>query len=269
MTASVRYGAKSAQVDREIQATTTPITTEVVTVVYETDPEIVAAVLPRPLIPGPEPLARVAIQQVSMDGRPPFGSAVFSVACQHDGVGGDYPLLMPQSTEQSLIGGRETFGEPKKLGEMTLERDGERIHAAVDRLGYRLAEVSGRVADPLDVPADPVENVEYYFKFLRRPEGDGITDPHLVECTYRRRYLEQARIDGTFTLGDSPVDPFADIEVRAIRSITWAQRQTQQTGRIVASVPDEWLLPFVHQRYDDMSLLAAPTTKTTATAAGS
>ncbi|EUA56531.1 putative acetoacetate decarboxylase domain protein [Mycobacterium xenopi 4042] len=29
-------------------------------------------------------------------------------------------------------------------------------------------------------------------------------------------------------------------------------------GRVVERVPAEWLLPYVHQRYDDLALLAAP-----------
>jgi acetoacetate decarboxylase len=54
------------------------------------------------------------------------------------------------------------------------------------------------------------------------------------------------------------LDPVVDIVVRQINSITWCRRRTVQVGRIVAPVPEEWLLPFVHQRYDDVALLAAP-----------
>lgn len=53
------------------------------------------------------------------------------------------------------------------------------------------------------------------------------------------------------------MDPVADIVVRQIRSITWCRRRTVQVGWIAARVPQEWLLPYVHQRYDDVALLAA------------
>lgn len=78
----------------------------------------------------------------------PFGSAVFSVTARHGDRHGDYPLFMPQSTEQSVTGGRETFGEPKKLAQITVERDGDRVTAGVDRLGYRLIRLSGQVSGP-------------------------------------------------------------------------------------------------------------------------
>ncbi|AEF38221.1 MULTISPECIES: acetoacetate decarboxylase family protein [Mycobacteriaceae] len=256
---AVRYGPRPPQerVDHEIDATKAPIATEAVTVTYLTDPDIVAAVLPRPLEPGAEPLVRIQLQRVRLDGRPPFGSAVFSVTARHGDIAGDYPLFMPQSTEQSVTGGRETFGEPKKLAHIEVQRDGDRVDAGVERLGHRLIGVHGRVTGPGELPPDQT-NTEFYFKFLRAPDGNGITDPHLVYGEYHRHYELLEIIDGTVELGDSPLDPVADIAIREIRSITWCRRRTVQVGRIAQPVPAEWLLPYVHQRYDDVALLAAP-----------
>jgi acetoacetate decarboxylase len=256
---TVRYGPRppEARVDQEIDATKAPIATEAVTVTYLTDPDIVAAVLPKPLAPAAEPLVRIQLQRVQIEGRPPFGSAVFSVTARHGDVEGDYPLFMPQSTEQSVTGGRETFGEPKKLADIQVDREADSIRATVARLGYPLITVSGRVTGPAELPPDQV-NTEFYFKFLRAPDGDGITDPHLVYGEYHRHYEVLEDIDGIVELGESPLDPVADIIVRQIKSITWCRRRTVQVGRIVERVPAEWLLPFVHQRYDDVALLAAP-----------
>jgi acetoacetate decarboxylase len=256
---AVRYGprAPEARVDHEIDATTAPIATEAVTITYLTDPEIVAAVLPQPLVPAGEPLVRIQLQRVRIDGMPTFTSAVFSVTARHGDVDGDYPLFMPQSTEQSVTGGRETFGEPKKLAHIEVDREGDRVTAGVERLGNRLITVTGQVTGPAELPPDQV-NTEFYFKFLRAPDGNGITDPHLVYGEYHRHYELLENIDGTVELGESPLDPVADIVIREIRSITWCRRRTVQVGRIAERVPAEWLLPYVHQRYDDVALLAAP-----------
>jgi acetoacetate decarboxylase len=164
---------------------------------------------------------------------------------------------MPQSTEQSVTGGRETFGEPKKLADIAVDRDGDSVAASVNRLGYPLITVSGRISGRAELPPDQV-NTEFYFKFLRAPDGGGITDPHLVYGEYHRHYELLENIDGAVELGESPLDPVADIVVREITSITWCRRRTVQVGRIAERVPQDWLLPYVHQRYDDVALLAAP-----------
>lgn len=258
-TNTVRYGPRppEARVDHEIDATKAPIATEAVTVTYLTDPDIVAAVLPKPLEPAAEPLVRIQLQRVQIEGRPPFGSAVFSVTARHGDLAGDYPLFMPQSTEQSVTGGRETFGEPKKLADIAVDRDGDSVSASVVRLGYPLITVTGGISGPTELPPDQM-NTEFYFKFLRAPDGGGITDPHLVYGEYHRHYELLENIDGTLELGESPLDPVADIVVREIKSITWCRRRTVQVGRIAERVPQDWLLPYVHQRYDDVALLAAP-----------
>lgn len=259
MTTQVRYGARppEKQADPEIDATRAPIATEAITVTYLTEPDVVAAVLPRPLQPAPEPVVRVSLQRVAIEGRPPFGSAVFSVAARHGDVEGDYPLFMPQSIEASVLSGRDTFGEPKKLADISVERNGSTLSSKVSRLNYELITVEGEVTGELEPPPDQV-NVEFYFKFLRAPDGNGLTDPHLVYGSYRRHYELFERVEGHIELGESPFDPVADLAVEELRSITWCRRRTIQTAKIAERVPQEWLLPYVHQRYDELALLLSP-----------
>jgi len=75
----IRYAAKpeAERRNRELEATSVGAWAESLTVVYETDPDVVAAVLPLPLEPS-EPLARVTIATVAMNGRPPFGAGSFN-----------------------------------------------------------------------------------------------------------------------------------------------------------------------------------------------
>jgi len=64
-----------------------------------------------------------------------------------------------------VIRGRETFGEPKKLAEVTLTRDGDHVKGLVTRLGTTIIELSGRITGPLN----PIEGsrTDFYFKFSR------------------------------------------------------------------------------------------------------
>jgi acetoacetate decarboxylase len=253
----IRYAARTQDElrNREVEATATGAWSTTLVAIYETDPEIVASVLPPPLEAPPDPLVRVTIASVDMQkqGIPIFGAATFAVMARHEGTDGDYALVMPMSTEQSVIGGRETFGEPKKIGDITLEREGDRIVGKVTRLGTTFIEVSGTVTEQLPVPPDG-RRTSFYFKFLPSPDGKGFdAEPSLVYCYRDESTRTLEAVSGEVTLRESRFDPVADLPVRRLREITIAERRSTQTAEINTQVPGDWLLPFVHQRYDDLS----------------
>jgi acetoacetate decarboxylase len=252
---TIRYAARSdaALRDREVEATSVGAWSTVLTVVYETDRDVVAAVLPPPLEPPTEPLARVTIARVDIEGLPTFGAATFAVACQHEGTVGDYALVMPMTTEQSVVGGRETFGEPKKLAEVTLERDGADVVGRCTRLGVTFLETRGRVTEELALPPDG-RRTSFYFKFLPAPDGTGFdAEPSLVYCHRDETTRRLEAVDAQVILRDSPFDPVADLPVRRVVDAVLGDRRSVQRGEIHGRVPGEWLLPYVHQRYDDRS----------------
>src|SRR5438128_8122339 len=162
----VRYGARSEQElrNREVEATSVGAWAKVLTAVYETDPDVVAAVLPPPLELFEEPLARVTIATVDLDrGLPTVGAGTSAVRARHEGTVGDYALVMPMTTEQAVVGGRETFGEPKKLAEVTLSREGDSVAGRITRLGTTFAEVTGQVVETLPTPPEGTRTA-FYFK---------------------------------------------------------------------------------------------------------
>jgi len=252
---TIRYAARTEEQlrNRELEATSRGAWSTTLVAVYETDPDVVAAVLPPPLQAPPEPLARVTIARVDMAGLPTFGAATVAVMARHEGTDADYALVMPMTTEQSVIGGRETFGEPKKIGDVTLERDGDRVVGKVTRLGITFVEVTGRVTGTLPNPPDG-RRTSFYFKFLPSPDGKGFdAEPSLIYCHRDETTRHLEAVDGAVTLRESRFDPVADVPVRRVREITLAERRSSQIGEIHSRVPGEWLLPYVHQRYDDLS----------------
>jgi len=253
----IRYAARSEEElrNRELEATSTGAWSTTMVAIYETDPELVGAVLPPPLEPPADPLVRVTIASVDMQkaGIPIFGAATFAVMARHEGTEGDYALVMPMSTEQSVIGGRETFGEPKKIGDITLARDADRVHGKVTRLGTTFLEVTGKVTGSLPTPPDG-RRTSFYFKFLPSPEGKGFdAEPSLVYCYRDETTRTLEAVDGEVVLRESRFDPVADLPVRKLREITIAERRSTQTAEIHSHVPGDWIAPFVHQRYDDLS----------------
>ncbi len=252
---NVRYGARSENQlrNREVEATAVDVWANTLVATYLTDPEVIAAVLPPPIEPGDEPLVKVTVATVDIKGYPTFGAGSFSVRSRHEGTEGFYALFMPMTTEQSVIGGRETFGEPKKLASVELTRQGDRVTGTFARMGIEMVRIEGRVTGALELPG-PETRTDFYFKFLPAPDGKGFdTDPALVYChrTEQTRKLES--VDGDVQLRESRFDPVADLPVRRLVGITLSERSSLQRGEIHGTVPGEWLRPYVHQRYDDLS----------------
>lgn len=231
--------------------------------IYETDADL-AAVLPKPLEPT-EPLVRVNLARVDLPGMTePLEAGTFSVACRHGEIHGFYDLLMVMSTEAAVVGGRETFGEPKKIGRVGLDHRGElgtvgaEVVGSMGRKGIDFIEVRATVAEVLE-PGPVTERFAFYYKFLLDPQGGGFDhDPTLVHVrrTQEDRVLE--RLDGELILHDSPFDPVADLPVKKLVSMFFSENHQTQTGTIVGTVPGEWVWPYRHQRYDGLISRLAP-----------
>ncbi len=256
--ANVRYGARPPEQahNREVEATRAPIWSQAVTVVFETDPEAIASVLPRPLEPSAA-TARLRIAVVDLGtGLAPFGAGWFGVRARHGDTEGEYALFMPMTTEQATVGGRETFGEPKKIAEVGLEVDGTTLAGRIARMGSTVAEVAGTLGP--EAPGYEIDKLDFYFKPLPSPSGSGLEgDPAFVYCRRHEVARVVRPVSGECKLLEAPLDPVADFPVRKVVSFEYAELASSQQGELVGRVPAEWLEPYVHQRYDDLTVLGA------------
>ena len=116
-----------------------------------------------------------------------------------------------------------------------------------------IIEVKGTIGPDLELPADE-ERVDFYFKFLPAPDGNGFdADPSLVYCYRETQTRSHKGVTGTVTLNESRFDPVVDIPMLGDPTITLSERRSAQRGEIVATVPSADLIPYQHQRYDDLS----------------
>ncbi len=249
----VRYAARREEPSSEVSSAPVRATAKALWADYETDPEIIASVLPRPIVPGLEPIVHLSIGQVEMESGAGFGIGNITVRAAHGDLQGEYGLAMPMGSEAAVIGGRETWGEPKKIADCVIERNGDDVVATITRGGITYAELRGRVALTLPVPP-PRETLDFYFKFMISPDGKGFDqDPVLVHCRRTYRISRWERVEGEVILRESPLDPIVDIPVRRLVQLHYVEFESEQVGEIVDRVPGEWIAPFVHQRYDHFS----------------
>ena len=182
-------------------------------VTYLTDPEIVAAVLPPPLRPAPEPRVRVHFTRIEINGRLHEVVCSFLVDAMFGDQIGQHCLVMPIDLPDAIAPSRERFGEPKKLAEMTFEREGDHVRASVTRQGVTIIDVVADVSGPLGTP-EPYEVVQFWYKFLPAVSGTGFdAGPFLVTLHQTCKPESAEKLEGKIVLRDLPGTPVADLPV--------------------------------------------------------
>lgn len=228
-----------------------------VRVVYETDPAIYQALVPKPLQALDRPEVCVDITSITMHlphGDMQFGSAIFGVRVGYEGREGIYLITMPMSLEQAVVAGRDTFGEPKKLADIVLSNTDGKVHGKISRAGFDYIEFNGDIGASRGPQKEEV--AAYCFKIIPSCDQDKMLDfdPLLVRLDWKMDYSEVWDVENAqLTLRDSPLDPVADVPVRKLVSVEYDEGRTASSGTVLRSVPEDYVLPFMHQRYDDMS----------------
>jgi acetoacetate decarboxylase len=228
---------------------------------YETEPEIAKALLPRPLEPAAAPEIFVQFANVAMhfseDRTVQIGAATVGVACSYEGRAGYYVLAMPMEGEFVVIGGRERYGEPKKIAETAFSIDGDHINAKVTRHGVTFLELDGKVGGAAD---SPKQFSEYFYCYKALPaavadandNGGFDGDVLLTMLTWERDYNSVRQIeDGQVILRESARDPLVDGPVKRLIRMELAEGASRTGGEVLRSVPGEWLQPYLVQRYDE------------------
>lgn len=237
-----------------------PSTAKQLAVDYRTDFETVAAIVPRPLSVDKRAIVHVAISQVEMH-LPSgidmtIGSGIVGILCDYEGSPGYYLVTMPMTTEAAVVGGRETYGEPKKIAEIDFQTDGNHVHAAVRRHGVNYIEFDGEVG--AERPAQNIQDHAFCYKILPSCSGEGFDfDPLLIRLNWLRKQEKAFDLSGELKLNESPLDPVVDLPIREVVGMHYELVNTESNGEVLRSVPADWLYPFVHQRYDDFAAAMA------------
>ena len=195
-------------------------------VVYLTDPDIHAAVLPPPLTAPPEPRVRVHFTRIEVDGHVHEIVGSFLLDAMYGDQLGQFCAVMPIDLETAVTPSRETYGEPKKLAQMEFAREGDHVKASMARQGVTFIEVVGDVTDELAVPA-PYEVVQFWYKFLPAVSGVGFdAGPFLITLHQTVKARSCEKIEGKLVLRDLPGTPVADVPILELESIRTMMIQT-------------------------------------------
>ncbi len=239
---------------------------EMLTVVWETKPEIIERILPPPLEPVARPLvtAFIARYPSTNQGVPYLESDLF-IRSQFKGEMGNYHLAMHVDDDRAMIGGREICGFPKKMANLHFERNDKEVHAWSERLGTRTIELHANIAGKFNSPELPdiIKEykilpsrkrgaVSYNFKFFTSPDRNGFDyPPRLVrqETLIKPQSMEMGEVE--IKLGSSVHDPWGELEiVNTLGALYLKTNNTMLPGKVVAEVDPQEFLPYAFIKLD-------------------
>jgi len=217
---------------------------EALDVRFRTDPAFVERVLPPGLEPTDDPIAQVGVHRIAgsncVGG---FEGGGLYVGARHGDRVGRYCLAMPMSTDAAITWGRELFGEPKKLADITLDRDGDRAHGRIERRGETVVELDAELSESLD--ADGGTDTVFHYKFQPAVDGDGFrADPQLIAAQFDSTVQRFESGTATLELTSTAHDPYGDVPVAEVLEArhTVADLRTSQT--VLSTVDPEAFAPY-------------------------
>lgn len=239
---------------------------QMLTVAWETKPEIIERLLPAPLKPAAAPLAFAFIGWYPATN---FGvtyhEAALFVRASFQGEEGNYCLSMPVDNDIAMAGGREVFGFPKKMAAFHFAQDGNKVQGWVERKGRRFVELSADLGEPFNdmdgmqrfmlataTEDGKVRGLSYNVKHFITPDSSGFEfQPRLVrqETIIKPSTIQFGK--ASVNLAFSPDDPWSEVEVvKPLGAMYTVGDNAMLKGSVVAEIDADAFRPHAFLKWD-------------------
>jgi acetoacetate decarboxylase len=181
--------------------------------VYRTDPDRIADLLPPGITPGVNPHVYINIYCVPVLGEPEYGVST-KVEADFEGMKGLYSLGMGIDQEAAVFISQELNGQPKFPCSIKFFRLGVQVESWCTHQGYTFLEFRGQSSGDTPFDAEPFEENEWWIKSSRAVGGVEKSydfPPHVVRVHTSNQILAREDLDGDLVLRDSPWDPYTDL----------------------------------------------------------
>jgi acetoacetate decarboxylase len=181
-------------------------------IVYRTDPEKIAALLPPGIEPGANPNVNVTIYNYPVPDVPELG-IVMTVDADYNGTPGEYTLGYGIDQESAIFNSQQINGQPKYPCTTDFYRCGPVVTARCTHQGYTFVEFKGMSTGRAEDLPEFDQN-EWWIKVSRAcglvSEGYDFP-PHVVHVHSRYGTAWREEVEGDLVLRDSPWDPIASL----------------------------------------------------------
>ncbi|KWX78382.1 hypothetical protein AML91_05420 [Paenibacillus jilunlii] len=231
------------------------------TVYWETKPEIIARLLPKPLKPASRPLVNAFVANYpATNFCPPYREAGLFVLADYNGQLGNYCLSMPITSDIGMAMGREVCGLPKKMADISLNHAEGFMGGTISRHGIDFVSMEARIEDKFNDSAAGEILDEYYgkdiplynIKYANAIDGSGFD---LMPTLVTQRLVSDVKVykaaEAAITFQDSPHDPWSELEVvNMLGAVYTVSTNVLEKGRVLELLNPMEYLPYCYLRWD-------------------
>lgn len=241
---------------------------EMLTLAWETTPEAIAALLPPPLKPASKPVVAAFIARYpTTNFSVPYNESALMISATYKGEEGFYCLSMPVTDDMAMAGGREGWGYPKKMANISFSRDGDTVTGYTERHGIKFMQVKARLTGKVNNdnaaldeilamginPDGEFDQKVYLFKHSFSPVKNQLFDypPLLVTGKTRFRPKQFTWAETEIELTESAFDPWHEVPVkRMLGGYYTVGDNSMLHGRVLQKVNDFEFLPYAFLKWE-------------------
>ncbi|MCP4210486.1 MAG: acetoacetate decarboxylase family protein [Halieaceae bacterium] len=241
---------------------------EMLNLIWETIPEAITALLPPPLKPASRPLVFAFIaDDPSTNFGVPYKESALLVRASYKDQEGFYCLSMPVTDDMAMAGGREGWGYPKKMANISFSREGDTVTGYTERHGIKFMQVKARLSGRLNNdnaaldeilalginPDGEFSDKSYMFKHSPSPMKGGIFDypPLLVEGVTRFRPKTFMWAEAEIELTPSEYDPWHAVPVKRMLGGFYSVGDNSMLhSRVLQKVNELEFLPYAFLKWE-------------------
>ena len=240
---------------------------EMLTLIWETEPEAIKRLLPPLLKPAEIPgvvafLANYPSTNFSL----PYLESALLIRASFEGQEGFYCLSMPVTSDMGMAGGRESWCYPRKMADIAFQRDGDRAEDWTERHGIRFMQVKAKLTgkindnsamdDLLHFSLNPEGECIYFgFTFKHAPSpvaGEAFEYPPCLiqgETVFRPKMFTFTEVEIEVT--PSEFDPWHEVPVkRMLGGFYSVGDNSMLKGKVLAEVDPIEFAPYAFLRWD-------------------
>lgn len=239
---------------------------QMLTIFWETKPEIVARLLPAPLKPAKDPIVTAFVAhypRTNFDVT--YNESALFLRADFNGEEGNYCLSMPVTNDMAMAGGREVYGFPKKIADIYFKLDDETAHGWTERRGIRFMEVRAKLNGKFNddraqeklmssgMQSDgSIKAISYNFKYFPAPEGSALDyNPRLVRQETILRPKEIKFGGAEIIMKPSDYDSWAEVEVVNMLGALYTRGDNSMLhGSVVAEADLAQFAPHAFLKWD-------------------